>query len=180
MCAIYVELMCAGRIGGWAHDVYNFACHMFMHTYLQIPYIFILICLVLFCVLLSLSPFISCSMAPKQKSTSSRNPLYFGASSSDSTPSHFRFRDDNAHKDFLENFSQRGIHSKRQVILSEFSDTVGVRSHCVASDDVPLRDHARVLLQYAWIWIFYTSFCHSHLRYAYHSHSGSYIRGATL
>ena len=32
MCVYYVEIMCAGRIGlGWAHDVFTFASHMFMH-----------------------------------------------------------------------------------------------------------------------------------------------------
>ena len=41
----------------------------------------------------------------------------------DSTPSHVWFRDDKARKDFSENLSQRGIHSKPQVILSNFSDT---------------------------------------------------------
>ena len=50
-----------------------------------------------------------CSMTPKRKSTLSRNPLRSGASSSSSpsypTPSHFKFRDDKACKDFLENFS---------------------------------------------------------------------------
>ena len=68
-----------------------------------------------------------CSMAPKRKSTPSQNPLCFGASisssPSDSTPSHVRFRDDKAHKDFSKNFSQWGIHSKCQVALSDFSDT---------------------------------------------------------
>ena len=73
------------------------------------------------------SPFLSlvlvCSMAPKRKSTPSQNPLCFGAStSSDFAPCHIRFRDDKARKDFLENFSRRGIHSEHQVILSDFSD----------------------------------------------------------
>ena len=78
---------------------------------------------------LSLSLFlsVSCFMAPKQKSTSSRNPLRFGASSSspsiNSTLSHIRFHDDKACKDFLENFSCRGIHSERQVILLDFSNS---------------------------------------------------------
>ena len=71
--------------------------------------------------------FVSCSMAPKQKSTPSRNPLHSRASSSsspsDSTPSHIRFRDDKARKDFLENFSRLGIHSEHQVFLSDFSNT---------------------------------------------------------
>ena len=45
------------------------------------------------------------------------------SSFADPTPSHVRFRDDKTRKDFLENFSQRDIHSERQVILSDFSDT---------------------------------------------------------
>ena len=64
------------------------------------------------------------SMAPKRKSTSARNPLRSGASSSsDPTLSHIRFRNDDAFKAFLENFSRRGIHSERQVVLSDFADT---------------------------------------------------------
>ena len=47
------------------------------------------------------------SMAPKRKSTLSQNPLCSrtSSSSSDPTPSHIRFRDEDARKDFLENFS---------------------------------------------------------------------------
>ena len=63
------------------------------------------------------------SMAPKRKSTPARNPLHSGASSSsDPTLSHIRFCDDDAFKAFSENFSRRGIHSKRQVILMDFAD----------------------------------------------------------
>ena len=55
--------------------------------------------------------------------------LFVGAStSSDPTPSSIRFRDENAWKAFLENFSRRGIQSKRQVILADFADT-GTRCH---------------------------------------------------
>jgi len=80
---------------------------------------------------LSLSPslFLAlvCSMAPKGKYTLSRNPLCFGASfsssPSNSTPSHVQFHDDKACKDISENFSRRGIHSERQVILLDFFDT---------------------------------------------------------
>jgi len=50
------------------------------------------------------------SMGPKHKSTPSQNPLCFGTSSSSNlTLSHIRFRDDDAHKAFSENFSRRGI-----------------------------------------------------------------------
>ena len=126
MCIYYVELLCAVRFGlFWTHDVFKFSCHM--HTYLCLSLFWYLSMLVLFCVFLSLSFFlsVSCSIAPKQKSTPSQNPLRSGASSSlfDSTPSHIRFRDDKAHKDFSKNFSRQGIHSERQVVLSNFSNT---------------------------------------------------------
>ena len=46
-------------------------------------------------------------MAPKHKSTPTQNPLHSGASSSsDSAPLSLRFRDDDAHKAFSENFSR--------------------------------------------------------------------------
>ena len=64
------------------------------------------------------------SVALKHKSTPAQNPLHFGASSStDPSPSNVRFRDDDAFKAFSENFSRCGIHSKCQVILSNFADT---------------------------------------------------------
>ena len=63
-------------------------------------------------------------MAPKRKSTPARNPLRSGASSSSNpTLSHIRFRDDDAFKAFSKNFSRQGIHSKCQVILTDFADT---------------------------------------------------------
>ena len=63
-------------------------------------------------------------MAPKRKSTPARNPHHADASSStDPSPSTIRFRDDDAFMAFSENFSKRGIHSERQVVLSDFADT---------------------------------------------------------
>ena len=63
------------------------------------------------------------SMIPKRKSAPSQNPLRSGASSSfDPTPSHIRFSDEDAQKDFLENFSRRGVHSEHRVILVDFTD----------------------------------------------------------
>ena len=62
-------------------------------------------------------------MAPKRKSTSSQNPLHSRASTSfNPTPSSVRFRDEDARKAFSENFSRRGIHSERQVILADFAN----------------------------------------------------------
>ena len=98
---------------------------IFMHTYLQDFVFLFIILLVLFW--LSLSPaislsYVSCFMAPKRKSTPSQNPFYSMASSfSDPTPSSIWFHDERAHKDFSENFSKQGIHSERQVILSDFT-----------------------------------------------------------
>ena len=64
------------------------------------------------------------STAPKCKSIPAQNPLRSGASSSsDPTLSHIWFRDDDAFKAFSENFSRRGIHSERQVMLLDFADT---------------------------------------------------------
>ena len=64
------------------------------------------------------------SMAPKCKSTPAQNLLCSGASSSsDPSPSIVRLSDDDAFKAFSKNFSRRGIHSKRQVVLSDFADT---------------------------------------------------------
>ena len=47
------------------------------------------------------------SMAPKRKSTLSQNPLRSRTSSSSNpTPSHVQFHDQDARKDYLENFSR--------------------------------------------------------------------------
>ena len=76
---------------------------------------------------LSLSLRLACSMAPKRKFTPSQNALHSGAASSspsaDYSPSHVWFSDEKARTDFLEKFSRCGIHSERQVVLSDFSDT---------------------------------------------------------
>ena len=122
---------------------------------------------------LSLS-FVSCSMAPKRKSTSSQNPFRSGASSSssplaNSTPSHIRFRDDKAFKDFLKNFSRRNIHLERQVVLSNFPDTDlpiiiynrGWESMCGIPITCAFVVIQRILLQHARIQLFCTSFYYS-------------------
>ena len=129
MCANW---LCAGRIGlGLAHDAISFACHMFMHSP-SIRTLFSIYLLYLNCigtcliVSLSLPLFLFTlvvSMAPKHKSAPSWNPFHSGASSfSDPTPSHIRFQDEDARKDFSEKFSWRGVHSERRVILADFVD----------------------------------------------------------
>ena len=62
-------------------------------------------------------------VVPKHKSALSRNPLHSWASPlSDPTPSSIQFHDEDARKNFSENFSQRGVHSERPVILADFVD----------------------------------------------------------
>ena len=86
------------------------------------------------------------SMAPKCKFTPSRNPLRSGtSSSSDPTPSHLWFHDDDAHKAFSENFSRQDVHSEHQVIWRTsptltfpLSFTVRNGSHCVMSRSLVL------------------------------------------
>ena len=130
MCANW---LCASRIGlGWAHNAISFACHMFMHfPCIRTPFhifLWYLNCFRAFLIVsffpLSILFMLVVSMAPKRKSTPARNPLCSGASSSsDSAPLSLRFHNDDAHMAFSENFSRRGIHSERQVILANFADT---------------------------------------------------------
>ena len=69
------------------------------------------------------------SMALKRKSTPARNLFHSGASSSsDPTLSHIRFRDDDAFKEFSENFSRRGIYSEHQVCRLPTSSVKGILS----------------------------------------------------
>ena len=102
---------------------------IFMHTYPSCFYVLILNLFGAFVIVsfsLSLS-YVSCIMTSKHKSIPSQNPLRFRASSSstpsDPTPSHVWFYDEKAKSDFSKNFSRQGIHSERQVILSDFSNT---------------------------------------------------------
>ena len=100
----------------------------FMHTYLFFSFLFFVSVLCLCSLSLSHSlslSWIDYTMAPKvRKSTLARNPLSSGSSSSAPIPSlHVQFRDEKAWKDFLENFQECGVHPKRHVILSDFSDT---------------------------------------------------------
>ena len=90
----------------WAEPMMQFLLHVTctcipMHTY---SFFNILAIFELFGAFLIVSFFplsllftLVASMAPKRKSTPSQNPIRFGASSSsDPTPSHIRFRDEDA------------------------------------------------------------------------------------
>ena len=95
--------------------------------------------------------YVYASMAPKHKSTPSQNPLCFRAStSSDPTPSSIRFHDEDAQNDFLENFSQQGVHSECRVILADFAGTNlpnVIHSH---PGHMSFCANLGVLLQHAW------------------------------
>ena len=129
-----LNCLCSSRFGlDWAHDDFYFARHMLMHFHayvLYIQYISIYIWTIWSfsdCLFLPLSFFLFVlvvSVAPKRKSTPSQNPLRSGTSSSfDPTPFYVRFRDEDAQKDFSENFSQWSVHSECQVILANFANT---------------------------------------------------------
>ena len=152
---------------------------------------FLSICSGLWLCFLSLSLSLSdrLRMAPKLKSTPTRNPFRSGSSSSSDPPIpllHVQFRDEKPHQDFSENFSKRGIHLKCHVILSDFSNTSlldvihtqGWESLC----EISLRCPTMFIQE------FYSNM-HSIdtsvpqivdiQRYTYRSHSGSYIRDTT-
>ena len=147
MCANW---LCAGGNGlGWAHNAISVAYHMFMYSpcicTLFSIYLLYLNCFGTFLIVsLSLPLFLFTlvmSMAPKRKSTPSQNPLHSGALSLfDPTPPHIQFRDEDARKDFSKNFSRRGVHLERRVILVDFANTdlptvihSWGGSHCVTS-----------------------------------------------
>ena len=97
--------------------------HFPMHTFSTFQYTCYLNCFGAFLIvsffLLSILFTLVVSMAPKL----ARNPLHSGASSfSDHAPLSLCFRNDDAHKAFMEKFSQRGIHLERWVILGHFTD----------------------------------------------------------
>ena len=112
-CVLYM-LNCCVLLGlDWAEPMMFLKLHVTCSCIrTSFFYHFHINCVWCFSACLSLSFFlsVSCSMAPKRKSTSSWNPLCSGASSpsspSDPTPSHVRFCDDKVRKDFLENFSR--------------------------------------------------------------------------
>ena len=121
------------------------------------------------------------SMAPKRKSTPVRNPLHSGAySSSDPAPFSLRFRDDDAHKAFSENFSRWGV-------LGTPSHFSGLHrhwpSHCHSQSGMGVtvwclghlsfHTYPRVLLQHARDWSFSASFLHSRSRYAHSCHTAT-------
>ena len=81
-----------------------------MHVYFFSHILIIVNCfgtfLIVFFSFLLLLVTLEVSMAPKHKSTPARNLLHFGASSySDHAPLSLRFRNDDTHKEFSENFS---------------------------------------------------------------------------
>ena len=130
MCAIDCVLVGLD----WAKPMMQFflhvSCSCISHAYVHYFSIYLLYlkCFGTFLIVsLSLPLFLFTlvvSMAPKRKSTLSRNLFHSKtSSSSDPTPSRLRFRDDDAHKAFSENFSRRGVHLERQVILADFADT---------------------------------------------------------
>ena len=119
---------------GFAHDaisILHITCSCIFHAYVFFSFscsscdVCVCVCVFLFYLFIYLFFPDRLRMAPKCKFTLAQNP--FGSGSSTSDPPiptlHVRFRDGKAQQDFLENFQKRGIHPKRHVVLSDFSDT---------------------------------------------------------
>ena len=121
-CVFICWILCAARFGlGSTHDAISFSTShvhaFFMHTYPCFSfYLFSVVIVFSVSLSLSLSLLDSQHMAPK------RNPLRSRTSYSNPTSLHIQFRDEKAHKDFSENFSNRGIHLECHVVLSDFSN----------------------------------------------------------
>ena len=126
MCLIK-QCECCSLDWIFAHDAIIFAHNMLMHcTSFFFPPLFLSFAFYYVSYFLFLSLFSFLSLAPK-KSIPSKNPISCCSSSSSSSspfiPDSVRFRDEKAKQDFYENFSDLVIHSKRQVILSNFPNT---------------------------------------------------------
>ena len=117
----------------WAEPMIYLLCMSHVHAFSMHVYFFSHILIIVNCfgtfLIISFSfPLLLVtlvvSMAPKHKSTPARNPLHSGAStSSNHAPLSLRSHNNDAHKAFTKNFSRRGIHSERRVILGHFADT---------------------------------------------------------
>ena len=105
--------------------LFIFARHVFMHFHaLLVPipsFLYLNASTVFLFISLSLS-FSLLVMAPK-KSIPSKNPIRRGSSSFSFPPNSIWFHDEKAQANFSKNFSDLAIHSKCQVILSDFLDT---------------------------------------------------------
>ena len=119
---------------GFAHDaisILHVTCSCIFHAYVFFSFscsscdVCVCVCVFLFYLFIYLFFPDRLRMAPKCKFTRAQNPFGSGSSTSDPPiPSlHVRFRDGKAQQDFLENFQKRGIHPKRHVVLSDFSNT---------------------------------------------------------
>ena len=104
--------------------VHAFSMHLYVFSHILLIVNYFGTFLIVFFSLPLLLVMLVVSMAPKCKSTPAWNPFHSDAStSSDHAPLSLCFHNDDAYKAFTENFSRRGIHSKRQVILGHFADT---------------------------------------------------------
>ena len=99
----------------WAEPMMYLLCMSHVHAFSMHLYVFshiliIVNCFGTFLIVFFSLPFLLVtlvvSMAPKRKSTPARNPFHSDASSSsDHAPLSLRFRNNDAHKAFMENFS---------------------------------------------------------------------------
>ena len=149
-----LNCLCAVRIGlGWAHDVFKFACHMFMHFHAYVPSCFYLLILNVFDTFLILTLSLSLSLTLVASWHLNVNPLYpwtffvlgyllllLLTSLHLTYGSMMRRPNRTSWRTFHDEVFIRNAKSFCQIFLRltyPLSSTVGVGSHCVAS-----RSHA--------------------------------------
>ena len=148
MCVIYDEMMCADRFGlGWAHDVFNVACYIFMHFSCIHTFIFLYFDIELFGAFLffplSLSLVVLWHLSENLLRPGTlfvpRHllliPLHLMSSSGMIKPvrTFWRTFPDKA---FI--WNAKSSYQIFPILTFPLSSTVGVRSHCMASQSLAL------------------------------------------
>ena len=191
MCVYFAAMLCAGRFGlGWAHDMFKFVCHMFMHFHAYVPSWFYhsILKLIGTFLIFSLSFFLSLPftlVASWHLSVSllhpetlfipehlllllllTPHPLTLGSMMRRPNRTSLRTFHDTAFIWNAKSFCQIFL-TLTYLLLS----TIGVGNHYMAP-----RSH---LFQYARIWLLYTPVFYSCSGYMHGSYSEDCLRGTT-
>ena len=181
--------MCAGRFGlGWAHDIFNVSCHMFMHFSCIHTFISLYSDIKLFGAFLFIPLSLSLSLFLVALCHLNRNLLCLGTLfvpgylplilllhtlGSVMIKPERTFRRTFLDEAFIQN--TKSSYQISPILTFPLSSTVGVGSHCVASQSCAL----------PWSYRSFTPTCidlsilYLSSGYAHYSHSRSYIQGAT-
>ena len=182
----FIQVVCLIMLSAIVWIGFYPRCNFFYTTHVHaFPCIVLLLSLTLLSMCISLSTLVYLTMAPKaQKSVPSKNPISRFAYTSSSIPPQLQFCDSNSHKEFEEKFSGWAIHSDRQVILSDFSDTMvsisfisrGWEFLCERPVTYPSMFIKEFLLQYIKCRYFCTQVLYTILWYMYSCYIGAYLQ----